>query len=122
MALSHKSFRIAIVFRKLWRWAKRRHSNKSKEWIAKKYWRTIDGDNWIFATPQDGKNPTRLLKHSGTSIVRHVKVKGEESPFNGNLVYWSKRRGEHPEMPIRVAKLLKQRQFKHEVHHLEVLP
>ncbi len=101
-----------LVFKKLWSWAKHRHPNKSKEWIAKKYWQTIGGDNWVFATPQEGKNPMWLQKHSRTPIVRHVKVKSEESPYKGNLIYWSKRRGEHPEVPTRVAKLLKQQKGK----------
>ena len=34
-------------------------------------------------------------------------MKGDASPYNGNWVYWSKRRGEYPETPTRVAKLLK---------------
>jgi len=36
-----------------------------------------------------------------------VKVKGEASPYDGNLVYWSTRMGKHPEMPTRKATLLK---------------
>ena len=48
-----------------------------------------------------------LLTHASTPIVRHTKVKGEASPFNGNWTYWSKRRGEYPETPTRVAKLIK---------------
>jgi len=44
--------------------------------------------------------------------VRHVKVKGESSPYDGNLVYWSSRMGNNPEMPNRVAKLLKKQKGK----------
>jgi len=101
-----------LVFRKLLSWAKRRHPKKSGGWVAKKYWRTIGGNKWVFATSREGINPMRLHMYSRTPIVRHVKLKSEESPYKGNLVYWSKRKGEHPEVPIRVAKLLKQQKGK----------
>jgi RNA-directed DNA polymerase len=100
-ALSNK------VYRKLKCWANHRHSNKSKKWVVKKYWQTIGGDNWVFATRQEGENPLRLLKHTETEIVRHAKVKGEASPYDGNLVYWSTRMGKNPEISKTVATLLK---------------
>jgi len=37
----------------------------------------------------------------------HAKVKGESSPYDGSLVYWSTRMGKHPESPKRVTTLLK---------------
>jgi RNA-directed DNA polymerase len=41
-----------------------------------------------------------------------VKIKGESSPYDGNLVYWSTRMGNNPEMPSRVSKLLKKQKGK----------
>jgi RNA-directed DNA polymerase len=96
-----------LVYRKLVSWAKYRHFKKSKTWVSKKYWHSIDGDNWVFATTKEGSNPLRLIDHSRIKIVRHVKVKGAASPFDGNLVYWSTRTGNNPEMPKRVSSLLK---------------
>jgi RNA-directed DNA polymerase len=101
-----------MVYKKLKSWAEHRHPNKSKGWIANKYWQSIDGDNWVFATRQEGENPMRLLKHTETEISRHVKVKGEASPYDGNLVYWSTRMGKHPEVSITVATLLKKQKGK----------
>ena len=49
----------------------------------------------------------KLLKHADTAIERHVKIKGDKSPFDGDTVYWAARMGNHPEMPARKAKLLK---------------
>ncbi|MGB3208869.1 MAG: group II intron reverse transcriptase/maturase [Crinalium sp.] len=95
------------VYQKLRSWAKRRHPHKSGGWVAKKYWQTIGGENWVFATRQEGQNPLRLLKHSAIEIARHVKVKSEASPYDGNLVYWSTRMGKNPEVPATVATLLK---------------
>jgi len=100
------------MYLKLKSWAQRRHPNKTGRWIAKKYWQTIGGDNWVFATKQAGKSPLRLLKHDETPIVRHVKVKGNASPYDGNLVYWSSRMGKNPEVPKNVATLLKQQKGK----------
>jgi RNA-directed DNA polymerase len=100
------------VYQKLKSWAKRRHSNKSGEWVANKYWQSIGNDNWVFATKQEGENPLRLLKHSATEIMRHVKVKGDASPYDGNLVYWSSRMGQNPEVPKDVATLLKRQKGK----------
>lgn len=77
-----------LVYQKLKAWAERRHPKKTGKWVTKKYWQTIDGNNWVFATRQEGKNLMRLRTHAETPIVRHVKVKSEASPYDGNLIYW----------------------------------
>ena len=68
-----------------------------------KYWRTVGDRNWCFST----EDRTKLIRHSDTAIVRHIKVKGDASPYNGDWSYWSKRRGEYPNTPNRVSKLIK---------------
>jgi len=99
-----------LVYQKLRAWAKRRHP-RNTGYLVKKYWHTIGDDNWVFAT-RKGDNYLRLIKHTSTPIVRHVKVKGESSPYDGNLVYWSERRGKSPELPTRVATLIKRQKGK----------
>ncbi|PSB24965.1 group II intron reverse transcriptase/maturase [Chlorogloea sp. CCALA 695] len=101
-----------LTYQKLKAWAKRRHPLKNGKWVSNKYWQTRGDDNWVFATRQKGKNPIWLLDHADTPIVRHVKVKGKSSPYDGNLVYWSSRMGVNPEMPSRVSKLLKKQKGK----------
>jgi RNA-directed DNA polymerase len=103
-AFSHQDY---LIFQKLVAWAKHRHADKSWEWISRKYWQTIGGDQWVFATRSEDKDPQILRKHNATPIVRHIKVKGDVSPFNGDFIYWSTRMGKHPEAPHRVSKLLK---------------
>ena len=100
------------MYPKLKRWAKRRHPKKSGKWTANKYWQSIGGDNWAFATRQGIKNPMGLFRHMMTPIVRHVKVKGEASPDDGNLIYWSSRMGKHPEASMGTATLLKKQKGK----------
>ncbi|MGF1488366.1 MAG: group II intron reverse transcriptase/maturase [Prochloraceae cyanobacterium] len=101
-----------LIWWKLLKWGKHRHNNKGIKWISDRYWQSIGGDNWVFATRQEGTNPMRLLKHSSVEIIRYVKVKGDASPYDGNLVYWSSRMGKHPEMPGRTASLLKRQKGK----------
>jgi RNA-directed DNA polymerase len=100
-----------LVYLKLRRWAKRRCGNINSGHI--KYWTSIGGNNWVFAT-RNGGNSLRLLKHSefGSSSTSYVKVKGDKSPYDGDTVYWSSRLGKNPEMPSRKAKLLKQQKGK----------
>jgi len=97
----------AYLWKILWNWAKRRHPNKSKHWIARKYWSVDQNGKWEF---QEGN--IKLELHSHVEIVRHVKVKGTVSPYDGNLVYWSIRLGKSPELNNRVAMLLKRQKGK----------
>ena len=74
------------MFKRLWNWARRRHGNKGRNWIAHKQWRREKG-KWIFGV-KDG--PT-LIKHIETPIQRFVKVRDIKSPFDGDWFYWAKR-------------------------------
>ena len=83
-----------LVFRLLWRWAKRRHPNKGNKWIARKYWKTIEGDNWVFACQLD-EIQFKLHKHSSYPAgQRWTKVKENRSPYDGDEIYWSTRLGD----------------------------
>lgn len=92
-----------LTFVKLRRWARLRHPSKSWKWLARKYWRLEQGI-WLFAP----RNGWALYRHFETPIKRHVKVRGSKSPYDGDWVYWAKRRAKHPGTPTRVANLLKQ--------------
>ncbi|MGL5075425.1 MAG: group II intron reverse transcriptase, partial [Waterburya sp.] len=97
-----------LTFLRLFRWSVRRHPNKNKNWIVKKYWKTIGGDNWVFGE----KEGISLIKHQSTAITRHTKVKGVSSPYDGNTLYWAKRKGSHPELKDSIARLLKKQKGK----------
>jgi RNA-directed DNA polymerase len=101
-----------LMYLKLKVWAKHRHPKKSGGWVSNKYWHTIGGNNWVFATKQEDKNPMQLRSHTETKIIRHVKVKGDASPYDGNLIYWSSRMGKHPEATKRVTTLLQKQKGK----------
>ena len=79
-----------ILFLQLQQWARYRHPNKGKRWVAHTYWHVDNGHGWIFTDQQ-----VTLRDHPQTHIQRHVKVKGTASPYDGNLVYWSQRLSKH---------------------------
>jgi len=90
----------SLTYEKLRAWARKRgKGNINKD----KYWRKVEDRNWCFCT----ENGLELMNHAATPIIRHVKVKGIASPYNGDWIYWSKRRGEYPETPKKVATLIK---------------
>ena len=97
-----------LTHKRLKRWANRRHPNKGKTWVTNKYWKTIGKDNWVFSP--DGE--FYLYKHDKTVIERHVKVIGTNSPYDGDTLYWAKRKGTHPELKNSIAKLLKKQDGK----------
>ncbi len=101
-----------LVFKKLRAWG--RYRCKNLKTAYEKYFTKIGNRNWIFATREGDANPLRLLFHSdfGSSSNDYVKVKGDKSPYDGNLVYWSTRMGRHIEMPSSKAFKLKKQKGK----------
>jgi RNA-directed DNA polymerase len=76
--------------------------------VRAKYWHQSDGRQ-TFAVPE--KNSLR--SYSQTQTIRpYPKVKGEASPYDGNLLYWSKRLKTHPLTRTRLGKLLPKQQGK----------
>ena len=49
----------------------------------------------------------RLRPHTSTALSRHVKLQGHRSPYDGDWIYWSARRGRSPNVEPRVARLLR---------------
>jgi RNA-directed DNA polymerase len=74
------------IWLSLWRWAKRRHPNKGRRWIAQRYWKLGGRPKWVFATQERGRNGTvklvMLQNLAAVSIRRHAKVKPEANPFD----------------------------------------
>jgi RNA-directed DNA polymerase len=97
------------VYQLLRAWARRRHPHKSRTWVTGKYWRVNEGKGWRF---QPAGKPIRLYRHGDTKIVRHVKVQGTRSPYDGDWVYWTSRLGRHPEVFPSIAMLMKRQKGK----------
>jgi len=94
-----------VLHQLLMRWAKSRHKKKGLNWIVRKYWRL---PKWDFG-PKEGQI---LYRHGKTKIVRHVKVAGEKSPFDGDWTYWASRQAYYPGVSPWMAGLLKKQQGK----------
>jgi RNA-directed DNA polymerase len=94
------------LFGRLLRWARRRHPRKSTAWVIRRYWHTRGANHWAFGTP-DGPG---LASHARTPIRRHVLVRRDASPYDGNWRYWASRLGRHPELPASKAALLQRQQ------------
>jgi RNA-directed DNA polymerase len=93
---SKELFQLAdhITYQQIRGWAIYRHENVNKTWTTK------GNNHWVFAT-KDGQH--WLTKHSDTVISRHIKVKDSRSPFDGDWVYWSTRKGDYPETPKQLS-------------------
>ncbi len=70
----------------LWNWAKRRHPNKSSQWVKARYFR--DDGYWTFQEEE-----AELVKPDKTPITRYTKVTGRHSPYDHTLQeYWQERK------------------------------
>jgi RNA-directed DNA polymerase len=77
-------------------WIKRRHPNKSAQWMRKKYFRSQGLRNWIFSAPvvnEKGKtNFLDLISMAHIPIRRHVKIRAEATPYDPEFTeYFLKR-------------------------------
>lgn len=86
----------ALVFRALWRWARRRHNNKGARWVKDRYFHTIENRRWAFAAScEDTESKGRLVelyRLADTPIVRHVKIKAEYNPFDPTFEQYGEKR------------------------------
>ncbi len=65
-----------LIFDRLWQWAKRRHPNKSKNWIKQRYWKKVGTREWVFTA--DG---VTLVNFADKPIVRHPQINLEKHTF-----------------------------------------
>jgi RNA-directed DNA polymerase len=93
-----------------YRWTRRSHPNKSRSWVATRYFGLFNKsrrDRWVFGDRDSG---AYLTKFSWTKIVRHVPVRGRASPDDPALdEYWAVRRRQRKTPPVdeHTARLLR---------------
>jgi RNA-directed DNA polymerase len=89
------------VWHLTYRWARRTHPNKSRGWVAARYFGKFNRtrqDRWVFGDPETG---AYLTKFSWTRIVRHVPVRAGASPDDPALAeYWAERRRKRKPPPL----------------------
>lgn len=90
------SYIDAQIYKVLNQWTLRRHPNKRKSWIARKYFTRKDLSNWRFhAMIKDKKGnkiPLYLKRASETPIRRHIKIRSNAHPYNPEFKDYFKNR------------------------------
>jgi RNA-directed DNA polymerase len=83
------------VHEQLWRMLRRRHSNKSKKWLFKKYWRA-HGMKGVFVIIRRYKDKSKLYHVICTCSIcirRHIKIKANANPYlpEYGSYFWKRR-------------------------------
>jgi RNA-directed DNA polymerase len=84
----------------LWRWARRKHSQKSAKWIHQKYMDDKQSQRNVFHTHtvnNDGERVTiRLFLAAKLPIRRHLKIRGTANPYDPEWeIYFEERQFRH---------------------------
>jgi RNA-directed DNA polymerase len=94
-----------LLWWKLARWVRRRHSSKTKGWVKARYWK---GGQFT----EGGGKPT-LIWHREYRVTPHVKVRSDRSPYDRLDGYWQlcgerlkRRQAKHPHRREREEYLL----------------
>jgi RNA-directed DNA polymerase len=105
------AFRLCdyTLFWQLASWGHARHPGKGKRRTSRKYQIDLEGTSRFGTTIKDQAGERKLLYvrlHTDAHSQDHIKVRGKASPYDGNLIYWTKRLRQHPLMGSEKAKLL----------------
>jgi RNA-directed DNA polymerase len=69
-----------FVWQRMYRWAKRRHSDKTGRWITDRYFPHRKGERWQFTDPATGKQLLRVQE--AVKPQRYLKIRGAANPFD----------------------------------------
>lgn len=108
----------SILFWQLLSWAKHRHPELNSHKTVSRYWLVNAGGGWVFKS----KNGPRLRYHRYTHFWRHIKVKGNRSPFDGDWLYWGSRLRSYPGISPLMSSLLRTQEGKCRNCGLHFLP
>jgi RNA-directed DNA polymerase len=76
------------IWQALWRWAKRRHPQRSGRWIKQRYFHRVGSGEWGFAVDTGRRLGSgeilwqKLVRARETPIRRFLKVQAESNPFD----------------------------------------
>ena len=82
-AASKRTFALldSKLFKLTWKWACRRHPNKSRHWIKNHYFLSKGNQHWVFMTTDNAKQ-IELPRFDATKITRHHKIKSHSNPYD----------------------------------------
>ena len=83
------------VYEQLWRFLRRKHPEKSKKWLGRKYWSATRNPN-VFGVRSKYKTKTFLLtvlRVTSIGIKRHIKIRAEANPYRPEdaRYFWRRR-------------------------------
>ncbi len=74
------------IWRTLWYWSKRRHPDKSAQWIMERYFRKRGSRTWVFGAKErlpDGTHRWVDLFYAADVLIRrHPKIRRDANPFD----------------------------------------
>lgn len=80
------------IWNMLWKWALKRHRNKSKGWVKQRYFQVYKGRDWIFTASNKDSDVARIFHATNISIKRHIKIRSQANPFDATQeMYFEKR-------------------------------
>jgi RNA-directed DNA polymerase len=82
-SLDHK------IWQATWQWANRRHPNKGKYWVRRKYYQREGNRNWVFREKNDKSSLFLLAK---LTFNLYVKIKSDANPYDPNWKEYFKSR------------------------------
>lgn len=100
-----------VLMVKLMNWARKKHPRRTREWIRNKYLH-LDGTRKRFGLPCGSSEQRGLKYFAETAIVRHTKVTGSVSPYNGHWIYWTLRGRDAVERRVSLQKLIRNQKGK----------
>lgn len=84
------------IFHSVWRWARRRHSNKSTTWVYDRYYRPRGRRNWIFSVRtrnrKDQVHFLDLVHASSIGTHRYTKIRAQATYFDPEYSEYFRRR------------------------------
>lgn len=86
------------IFRWLWQWVVRRHPNKGKRWVKRRYFKRVGDNHWTFfgvrETDQGEKTEVHLMQATSIAIQRHTAIRGAANPYDPRWeTYFEEREG-----------------------------
>jgi RNA-directed DNA polymerase len=70
-----------LIFWRVFRWAKRKHSTKSWTWVKAKYFKTTNSSNWIFSPKSSN---IKLENMSKIKVYSHILIKHEANIYDSD--------------------------------------
>lgn len=80
-----------LMYHKLRAWVRGKHTGNTGHTVRHLYWHKHRERNWVFGYFDKEQKFKYIRRYSETRITPYSLVRGEKSPFDGDLEYWQKR-------------------------------